>query len=222
MTSPVARNPFHGRRQRRRALRRQEILDAAARIFAEQGYANATTREVADAADIAEGTLYNYFGGKREILLAIAGRAEAEAAVILEDMDHLDSVEGMIALVERVLQILIAHLPSMRTLWIEAWADNEILGEFVTGKLVALHAHIARFIEEQVALKVFRPVDPALVSTMILGLVSAPIFPVLRGMIPPPSSEELHTVAQLAVEMVLHGLWNPQAATGISPDEGES
>lgn len=66
-----------GRRQRRVARRRQEILAAAARVFARKGYAGATTKEIAEEADVAEGTLYNYFGGKRDILRAVAVETEA-------------------------------------------------------------------------------------------------------------------------------------------------
>ena len=74
MTDASQRKGKTGRRERRIARRKKEILDAAARIFAEKGYANATTREIAEAADMAEGTLYNYFGGKRELLLAVASQ----------------------------------------------------------------------------------------------------------------------------------------------------
>lgn len=206
MTTQTVRNPVKGRRQRRVARRREEILDAAARIFAEQGYASATTRAVADAADLAEGTLYNYFGGKRDILLAIAQRAETEVAALLDETDRVDSVEAMVALVERGLRLLISHLPFTRTLWMEAWTDDEILRDFGARRLKALHSRIRIFIEEQIALHAFRDVDPALASTMVLGLVFAPIFPVLRGMVPPPSAEDLHDVAKVAVTLMLHGL----------------
>jgi len=54
-----------------------EILQAAARVFAERGYASATTRQIGQAADVAEGTLYNYFASKRDLLMAIAEETAA-------------------------------------------------------------------------------------------------------------------------------------------------
>ncbi len=206
MTTQVALNPLKGRRQRRMARRRREIMDAAACVFAEQGYAHATTRAVAAAADIAEGTLYNYFESKRDILLAIAQRAEAEVNALLDETERVESVEAMVALVERGLQLLLRNLPFTRTLWMEAWTDDEILREFGSAWLQVLHARIERFIEEQVALDLFRPVNPALTSTMVLGLVFAPIFPVLRGIVPPPTPEALHGIAEAAVDLMLYGL----------------
>ena len=50
--------------------RREEILRAAVSLFASQGFTRTTTREIAHAAGIAEGTIYTYFASKEEVLLA--------------------------------------------------------------------------------------------------------------------------------------------------------
>jgi AcrR family transcriptional regulator len=71
------------RRQRRINNRRNQILDAAARLFAERGFHRATTRDIAEAADVSEGTLYNYFESKDAFLLAIMAR--------LSQAQHLQS-----------------------------------------------------------------------------------------------------------------------------------
>jgi AcrR family transcriptional regulator len=59
------------RRERRAAERRERILRAAAEVFAEKGFHRATTKEIADRADVAEGTIYNYFENKDALLVAI-------------------------------------------------------------------------------------------------------------------------------------------------------
>jgi TetR/AcrR family fatty acid metabolism transcriptional regulator len=51
--------------------RRRQILDAAARVFAERGYHRTTVRDVAREAGIADGTIYLYFTSKQELLLAL-------------------------------------------------------------------------------------------------------------------------------------------------------
>jgi len=51
--------------------RREQIVEAATRVFAEKGFRRATTREVARVAGISEGTIYNYFEDKEAILMAI-------------------------------------------------------------------------------------------------------------------------------------------------------
>jgi TetR/AcrR family transcriptional regulator, cholesterol catabolism regulator len=51
-----------------RAVRRAELLAAAARVFAERGYAATTVREVADAAGILGGSLYYHFDSKESMV----------------------------------------------------------------------------------------------------------------------------------------------------------
>jgi AcrR family transcriptional regulator len=53
------------------AARREQILEAATRVFADKGFSRATTREVAREAGISEGTIYNYFEDKDALLMAI-------------------------------------------------------------------------------------------------------------------------------------------------------
>jgi AcrR family transcriptional regulator len=55
---------------------RRRILNAAIRCVAEGGYSQATVREIARAADVTSGSLYNYFATKRELLKATAESIE--------------------------------------------------------------------------------------------------------------------------------------------------
>ncbi|WP_455381703.1 TetR/AcrR family transcriptional regulator [Salinispira pacifica] len=59
-------------KERRADELKQIILDAAAGVFNEKGYDRATTREIARSAGISEGTIYNYFPTKRDLLLSLA------------------------------------------------------------------------------------------------------------------------------------------------------
>jgi TetR/AcrR family fatty acid metabolism transcriptional regulator len=56
------------------ALRRAQILDAAAQVFAARGFHRTTVRDVAKAAGVADGTIYNYFENKTALLLGILDR----------------------------------------------------------------------------------------------------------------------------------------------------
>lgn len=58
---------------------RQRILTAAAELFQKQGWNRATTREIAQAAGIANGTLFNYFQSKEAVAAALIEQALAGA-----------------------------------------------------------------------------------------------------------------------------------------------
>lgn len=55
--------------------RRQEILGAALKIFAEKGYAGATMDDVAKAVGLSKAALYGYFSGKEQLFAAVIGNA---------------------------------------------------------------------------------------------------------------------------------------------------
>jgi AcrR family transcriptional regulator len=56
------------------ASRSEQILEAAARLFAKHGYADTDTQLLADELSVGKGTLYRYFPSKRELFLAAADR----------------------------------------------------------------------------------------------------------------------------------------------------
>jgi AcrR family transcriptional regulator len=60
-----------------KAATRQRILEAARQLFTSNGFDAATTRDIANAAGIASGTLFNYFPTKEAVLASLAAEAAA-------------------------------------------------------------------------------------------------------------------------------------------------
>ena len=54
--------------------RREQVLDAAAKVFAERGFHKATIKQIAREAEVADGTIYNYFADKTDLLLGLLDR----------------------------------------------------------------------------------------------------------------------------------------------------
>lgn len=99
-----------------KAATRQEILQAAGRLFARQGFEATTTRDIAQSAGIASGTLFNYFPTKEAILGCLVCEATAgdeasssvPAAETLEEDLFAHVVAGL-----RKLKHLRKHLPAL-------------------------------------------------------------------------------------------------------------
>jgi len=68
-----------GLRERKRARRRTEIMLAAARVFKEHGYEDASVEQIAARADVAPGTVYNHFPTKDTLLIELAALYRLEA-----------------------------------------------------------------------------------------------------------------------------------------------
>lgn len=73
--------------------REKQILDAAATVFAEKGFHQATIRDIARQAGIADGTIYNYFDNKPALLLGVFERLRM--AVVTE---RVPAVPGDVSL----------------------------------------------------------------------------------------------------------------------------
>ena len=79
-------------RQRDADRTKQEILDVAAREFADQGLAGARVDEIADQTRTTKRMIYYYFGSKEQLFVAVLERAYAtiRAAEQEIEVDHLD------------------------------------------------------------------------------------------------------------------------------------
>lgn len=75
------------RRAARAEARREEILDAAQRIFASQGYNETGIADIAADLGIGHGTFYRYFENKQDIAAQVLDRAILDIAASISDED---------------------------------------------------------------------------------------------------------------------------------------
>ncbi|MFD3743667.1 TetR/AcrR family transcriptional regulator [Nocardia sp. NPDC058633] len=87
-------------RRRQGTTPRAEILDAAAELFTTKGYANTSTRAVADAVGIRQASLYHHFAAKDDILDAllaetVAGPVELALRMMVEPDDAVTQLYAL-------------------------------------------------------------------------------------------------------------------------------
>jgi AcrR family transcriptional regulator len=101
----VGRPPDEALRERRQ----EEILDAAAKTFAQQGYLNTEVQQVADALQVGKGTIYRYYPSKEQLFLAAVDRG---MKLLKEAVDQ--SGVGVADPLERVERAILAYLAFFR------------------------------------------------------------------------------------------------------------
>jgi AcrR family transcriptional regulator len=87
-----------------KARTREQLLDAAARIFARKGYAGASVEEIAESAGYSIGALYSNFAGKEQLFLELmAARSSTRVTALagLLGADDADPVETLGRMLER-------------------------------------------------------------------------------------------------------------------------
>src|SRR3954452_3941916 len=85
--------------QQRKADTRARLIAAAAELFARKGFHAVSAEAVADAADRTTGALYNHFGGKDGLLLALVEQwlDESAAPRILAGVEQANDLDGRLA-----------------------------------------------------------------------------------------------------------------------------
>ncbi len=96
---------------------RRRILAAASAEFAEKGFAGATTRAIADRAEVNEVTLFRHFGNKQDLFTAVLSdvpltRASVESS--LREIQALAPRDGLVAIGTRQLEGLMDHIVWLR------------------------------------------------------------------------------------------------------------
>jgi AcrR family transcriptional regulator len=84
------------RRSERQALIRDQLVDAAATVFAHKGYKGASVAEIAAEAGYTVGAVYSNFSGKRALFEAVfAQKTDEEFALATSLVDSVDDLEGI-------------------------------------------------------------------------------------------------------------------------------
>lgn len=158
--------------------RRDQIIGAAIQVISEKGFQKTTVRQIAQAAGIADGTIYNYFKNKDDILMAIIGKlTEAEVREMhfaeAEEVDFDTFIEEYF--VHRAKEIE-AGIPALKVIFSETMV-NEKLSKLVFDQIYGPAFEVAnRFFAQQMAQGKIPKGDPAVVSrlmaTPLMGLLT--------------------------------------------------
>lgn len=74
-----------GRRERRRAETREKIYRAAMQLFAKHGFFETTTEDITEAADVGQGTFFNYFPTKQHVLMVLSEKQLEKLGAAIEE-----------------------------------------------------------------------------------------------------------------------------------------
>jgi AcrR family transcriptional regulator len=202
-------------RERMIEERRNQILDAAARLFAHKGYKGATIREIAREAGVAEGTIYNYFDSKHDLLISLPQRISwpmVSSFVKSARQQGPDTVandeEQMVQLLQASMNSIQQHTDAVKVLLAYIpFMDEEIQAQFLeeTTRFFTRIFDFEGFLQERVEAGTFRPFDTAIAARAFVGMVL--VFVLSQEILPgrkviPMSNEE---IAREIVQLFLYG-----------------
>ncbi len=153
-----------------------QILQAALQCFLVKGFHQTSMRDIAQAAGVSLGNLYNHFPGKEAIILAVAVAESEELAPMLQ---RLAGADGDRAQVMAFLQDFhaLCRQPEWATLAVEVLAEsarNPAVAEAFAANRRQLQATLAEALQQMAQRERRRPVlAPALQAQVLLDAIES-------------------------------------------------
>ena len=180
-------------RQARAIARREQLLDAAAQVFAQRGYADAQMDEIAATADTSKGGLYFHFPTKEALIAAVIGRAgdvlrrRVTRAMTAAGSDPVARADAALA---TLVDTFAAHRSLARVLAAESLGGSPAARERVAEIEDEYVGIIAEELRNALALgrltRLEVPIDPELTARAWVGMVRAMLSAWAAGRISAP------------------------------------
>jgi TetR/AcrR family fatty acid metabolism transcriptional regulator len=158
--------------QARTEDKHKRILQAAIKVFAQNGFYNSKVSEIAKEAGVADGTIYLYFKNKDDILISLF---EEEMERIIQSMKH--EIEKGKDPFEKLKRFAFVQLNSKREnpdlaaiMEVELRQSSKFMKEYVNKKFIEYLKIISRIIKEGQEVGIIKKgLDPIIISRAFWG-----------------------------------------------------
>lgn len=186
------------------------ILEAAAEVFLEQGFGNASMDEIARRAGVSKATVYSHFDSKPALFGAIVQhRCQRSLSAMLAELSDRPIDETLTVVGRQFLDVLMmpGSLPLYRAVLAESPRFPEIGRAFYSAGPGRVAAAVAEYLAAQDARGALRVADPRLAAEQFFAAVLGHIHVrLLLGMADsPPGPAERERVVAAAVSTFLDG-----------------
>lgn len=190
-----------------------EILVAARKVLAKNGYENFLPAEVAVLCGVSEATIYRYFPTKRELLVKVAEQWFGEILAVEPEIARESDVFQQFRRVIRHSLTVIRQEPSLsRFVLTELRADPSYRSTHIYALNRRFTSAVVNLVKHAAEKGLFRKnVSPALVRDMIFGCIEHRTWAFLRGQ----GDFDVDEVADSIADILFYGLLR---ATPIGAD----
>ena len=160
--------------QQRSEETRLHLLEAATRLFSQQGYDASSVAEICALAGVSKGAFYHHFESKQALFLALLEEwlthLDAAFAVVRQDTEHVpQAVVRMADMAGSVLVSSGVHLSIMLEFWMQAYRDPQVWNA-TSAPYQRYQQYFASMVEEGIRQGSLSPVDPQLAARVLVSL----------------------------------------------------
>ena len=192
------------------AARRNQILAAATKVFAEKGFHATTIKDIANEAGIAHGTIYNYFENKTALMMGIFDRlSEGERhAEYFSQFGGGDFRELMKAYLQRRFTFLQAsNSEAFKVVFAEVMVNKELRASFQEKILGPIYAVADVYFQQWAEQGIIKPLDVRLTTRVLSGMILGLIVERIMG--DETLESRWNELPDLLVDLILDGLGVP-------------
>lgn len=189
---------------------RTRILNAAERLFARKGYGGTTTRDLAQAAGVAEGTLFRHFENKKAILVEIATHGWVDLLTdLLVELSEMGSYRAIAQVMRKRMFNLHKNADMMRVCFMEAQFHPD-LRDRIQAEVIDKMTDVAEaFFQTAMERGIYRPMNPKVVARVFLGMFAVAGFSQDTILQPNASPRECQEMAEGLADIFLNGVLVP-------------
>lgn len=159
----------------RSSVRTEKIVDAAAQLFARQGYHGTSTREIARLAEVSENTLFRHFDHKEDIFWSALRSHTAALKPRWEMLGGIKAGDAPEVVLPKILELLadtVSCRPEVIRLIAVALLELQGKAEALCRDLISpLFSEISRYLATSVEKGEVMEVDPTLLAASLMAMV---------------------------------------------------
>ncbi len=162
------------KKELKRAGKKKQIVDAALKVFASQGYNNSKISDIAKEANMATGTIYIYFAKKDDIIIFLFEDIMGQFNKILDErlLKVTDSADKLKVVIKTHLELLAENKELAGILAIELRQSSKFMKNYKNPKFKKYISTIKCIVERGQKSKVFRDdITSSLMWKMIFGIL---------------------------------------------------
>jgi len=189
------------------AQTRTRILETAQRLFASKGFDGTTTRDLAQTAGVAEGTLFRYFPNKKAILVEVATNGWVEILTdLLTELSEMGNYKAVAQVMRRRMWKFQKNANLMRVCFMEVQFHPDLRDRIQLEVITKMTDVGEAFFQTAMDKGIYRQMDAKLVAKVFLGMFAIAGFSNNTIIEPDASPQQMQEMAEGLADIFLNGV----------------
>lgn len=173
-------------------MRRAEIIEAAQKVFAEQGYERASVADICAEAGIAHGTFYYYFKNKLSVLEGVLEKFYNIFNMFHKtwDIESINVPGEATDFIEKgwavIGEFFVENIDITKIFFQESYRSGEVANTRIKSFYETVSQNIVSHLEYGIEVGILHPCDPEVTAEMIIGAVERAFYRFAIGEVDEP------------------------------------